>query len=302
MCYVSDKDDTANDSAEMKLRNPASLKGVISSKYTLTLADLGFMVKDILFLVHQKIFFFICVRKTVMIQLKPSFLFGIEMIGDVDINEEWGPCPMTMVKNHKRYIGTVCRGKAGILQAPGSEVSLDIPYGSKGVYVMGTHLDFSRFNNVVEDKECFVSPVVEIEHKSFDNGTTDKDSHTLPHSHTLTIPHCLRERWSKAEFVNVQRGKPSNTVPFEDVLSVDETHSIDQCYFIDSKNITILSREFSEFICTSCNTTCQGTIKLLLFGKFNTWRKKEITTAQMKSFLCSPLFRIAEFRDVSCFD
>ena len=204
---------------------------------------------------------------------------------------------MTMMKNHKQYIGTVCHGKARFLQAPDSEVSLDIPDGSTGVYVMGTHIDFSRFSNFVEDAECFVSPVVEIEHKNLDNDIADKELKL----HTVTIPHCLRNR-SQLGRIKVRRGKSSNGVSFKHILHMDESHSIDQCYFVDSKNITILSREFSEFVCTSCNTTCQGTIKLFLFGKLNTWEMKNLTTVQIKSFLCSPLFRIAEFRDVSCFN
>ena len=81
---------------------------------------------------------------------------------------------MTMVKNGKLYIGTVSHGKARILRAPGSDVSLEIPKGSRGVYVMGVHTDVSTYKNCVKDMEWFVSPVVEIEHRRSDNNTTDK--------------------------------------------------------------------------------------------------------------------------------
>ena len=90
------------------------------------------------------------------------------MFGDINVEEPWGPCPMTMVQNYKRYIGTVSHGKARILQAKGSDVSLEIPKNSRGVYVMGVHTDFSNYHYVVASEECFVSPVVQVLCKSID--------------------------------------------------------------------------------------------------------------------------------------
>ena len=208
----------------------------------------------------------------------------------IDIDEQWGSCPMTMVRNHKRYIGTVCRGKARKLQAPGSDVSLEIPEGSRGVYVMGAHTDVSRFKSFVAEEECFVSPVVEILHKTEDDAVE-------PESHTVRIPHCLSDA-SQLELIRVRRGRSSNNAPFRHISPKDKFHISDDQYFVDRNYITILSRQFSEFICTSCKNTCKGTIRLFLFGNLNTWGKKNVTTVKMKSFLCSPLFRINEFRQV----
>ena len=64
-------------------------------------------------------------------------MFETEKSGKVHTGKDWSSCPMTMVKNGKLYIGTVSHGKARILQAPGSDVSLEIPKGSRGVYAMG---------------------------------------------------------------------------------------------------------------------------------------------------------------------
>ena len=209
--------------------------------------------------------------------------------GDIVIDDRWGLCPMMMMKNGKKYIGTVCHGKSRTLQAPGSEVSLEIPEGSKGVYVMGVHTDVLSFNNVVDDEECFVSPVVEIIHKK-------EDDDTEPEYHTIRVPHCLSDT-SQLQLIRVRRGRSSNSAPFQLIPPVDKNRNID-CFSVDKSYVTIYSKKFSDFVCTTCNTTCQGTIQMFLFGKLNSWQSKNVTTAQMKSFLCSPLFKISEFRDV----
>ena len=202
---------------------------------------------------------------------------------------------MTMMRNHKRYIGTVCHAKHKILQAPGSDVSLEIPKGSSGVYVMGVHTDVSTHKHIVADEECFVSPVVEIEHKSIGNDTADKELKL----HTLRIPHCLKDK-SLLQDIRVRRGKLSSSFQFHE--SLDEMHSLDHYYFVDNDSITISTYKFSEFVCTTCNTTCHGIVQVFLFGKLNSSIDKTLTTVKIKSFLCSPLFKISEFRDVSCFE
>ena len=176
-------------------------------------------------------------------------MFETEKSGKVHSGKDCSSCAMTMMKNGKLYIGTVSHGKARILQAPGSDVSLKIPNGSRGVYVMGVHTDVTTYKNCVEDIECFVSPVVEIEHRRTENDTTDE----LLKPRTLKISHCLRDR-SLLHVIKVRRGKLSGC--FEEIPSIDEIHSEDHCYFLDDTSITISSRHFSEFICTSCHTTC----------------------------------------------
>ena len=214
----------------------------------------------------------------------------IEKPNDIAVDDGWGLCPMTMMKNGKKYIGTVCHGKSRTLQALGSEVTLQIPEGSKGVYVMGAHTDVSYFKNVVDlDDIGFVSPVVEIIHKKEDDDTELK-------SHTIRVPHCLSDA-KQLQLVRVRRGKSSNCAPFQHMPRVDASENID-CYSVDENYVTIYSKKFSDSVCTTCNTTCQGAIHMFLFGKLNAWKSKKVTTAQIKSFLCSPLFKIAEFRDV----
>ena len=155
---------------------------------------------------------------------------------------------------------------------------------------MGVHTDVSKFKNFVEEEECFVSPVVEILHKNEDDAVE-------PKSHTVRIPHCLSDA-SQLQLIRVRRGRSSNNAPFQYISPKDRFHTNDDGYLVDHQHITIFSQKFSEFVCTSCHTTCKGTIKLVLFGKLTAWARKNVTTVQMKSFLWSPLFRIADFRRV----
>ena len=181
-----------------------------------------------------------------------------------------------------------------MLQAPDSAVSLEIPEGSRGVYVMGVDIDVSKFKSFVDDEECFVSPVVEIVHMKEDDAAE-------PNTHKVRIPHCLRDA-SQLQLIRVRRRRSSSNAPFQHITSVTSTtrsHSIDDGYSVDDNYITIFSHTFSEFVCTSCHNTCKGTIKLFLFAKLKAWRDKMSTTVKIKSFLCSPLFLIDDFREVS---
>ena len=109
---------------------------------------------------------------------------------------------MMMMKNHRRYIGTVCRGKARVLHDPGSDVSLEIPDGSRGVYVMGVHTDISKFKDVIEMRN-----VSSPQWSKF--YTRMKMMFLKPESHTVRIPHCLRDA-SQLELIRVRRGRSSN--------------------------------------------------------------------------------------------
>ena len=116
--------------------------------------------------------------------------------------------------------------------------------------------------------------------------------------HTLRIPHCLNNK-SMIWLLRVRRGNSSYSTPFEELPHMEEFGNFRSCYSANENIVTISATEFSEFVCTTCNTTCLATIKTFLFGSLDNWRDDETTTVEIKSFLCSPLFRIAEFRDVS---
>ena len=81
-----------------------------------------------------------------------------------------------------------------------------------------------------------------------------------------------------------------------------ETADEDESYEIDNKFITIFTRKFSTFVCTSCDNSCQATVMLFLLGNLEQRRENNDTLTKIKSFLCSDLYRIKDFRKVSTSD
>ena len=217
------------------------------------------------------------------------------MIGSHHTEEQWDQCPATMVRNQKSYIATVTKGKKKILQAPGSSVSLEIPEGNKGVYVMGVHTDHSDICRILEERECFVSPVVEVTHKTFDNEYASETSGL-----TINIPHCLSGK-ENLELVRVKRGDPSRSIPFQELRKADGFDLAEDMFSVDKNFVRIKTKKLSEFVCISCNTTCQAAIQVFLLGEFDQSRENNFSKVKVKSFLCSSLFKIADYRNVSLF-
>ena len=196
-----------------------------------------------------------------------------------------------MTRNHVRYIATVTLGRERILQHPESEVSLNIPQGSEGVFVMGVHTDHTKFKSILREEECFVSPVVEVKRKNLTN-------ESLPVNATINIPHCLTETTS-LQYIRVKKGDSCHSITFTELKKADELNAKDARYCIDKNFVRISTQEFSEFICTSCKNTCQAKIRVFLFAALRAWKRNKVTTLKLKSFLCSQLFRIAVYRNVS---
>ena len=139
-----------------------------------------------------------------------------------------------------------------------------------------------------------MSPIVEVVHSKRSRDNAEMELKT----HSLRIPHCLANP-SLVGLLRVRRGKSSCSSPFELLPHREEFGSKGDCYSADDNFITISAKNFSQFVCTSCNTTCQAIVKNVLFANLRVCRRNNITTVLIKSFLCSPLFRTAEFRNVS---
>ena len=199
-----------------------------------------------------------------------------------------------MVMNHVRYCGTVRHGETRILQPVGSKVSLQIPAGSVGVYKMGVHLDHSKYDGIVSKEECVISPVIKVIHQSSRDNKDDEDSG----SHVLNIPHCIRER-SLLKLIRVKKGNTDYSVPFSEIPRRDDDQQDENSFSVDATHVRVRCKSFSEFICITCKTTCQSTIRAFIFANLRVWPRRNVTTLQVKSFLCSYLFRIEDFREVS---
>ena len=189
--------------------------------------------------------------------------------GDVFFGEPWGPCPMTMVKGRKQYCGSVCHGHARILQCPTSDVSMNIPAGAIGVYVMGVHTNFSFFKTMLDVQECFVSPLVEIECKNTDTESETKHQNV----YIVKVPHCLKQK-SLLDLIRVRQIKRS--LQIHEILPQGDSLSADH-YSVDKNFITICVKHFSEFVCTTCQTTCQATVKSFLFANLGVWKRNNVS-------------------------
>ena len=203
-------------------------------------------------------------------------------------------CPLIMFQNLRRIIATVSQGESRILQAPDSDVSLHIPEGSTGLFTMRVHTDHTRFPGVVPHQECIISPLVEVEHKKLSEGAEDKE----PPLCFLKIPHSHRNPKPGVRVRKVDTMK----ISFEELQVKSEKIDMNDTFEIDENFITIFTRKFSTFVCTSCNNTCQATVMLFLLGYLEPRQEANDTLTQVKSFICSDLYRIKDFREVSASD
>ena len=197
-----------------------------------------------------------------------------------------------MYQNHRKTIATVSWGHSKILQAPDSDVSLQIPKGSKGLFTMEVHTDITRLEGGIPDSECIISPLVEVRHTELTSEVKDE----LP-LHIIKLPHSLQNR-EQFKDVRVWRGNMfKKDTSFKGLqLRSHATHN--DSYEIDDNYITIFTRRFSTFVCTSCKNSCQATVMLFVLGYLECRPNASDTLAQIKFFVCSDLYRIKDFRKV----
>ena len=217
-----------------------------------------------------------------------------DITGGHHIGDKWGQYPITMVQSKKLYIATVTKGIKKTLQSPDSNVSLHIPEGNKGIYMMAVHTDHSKVCRVLGEKECFVSPIVEVIHNCFECEHSTENTGTL----TISIPHCLSKK-ELLDLIRVKRGDILRSVPFQDLKKSQNLNHEDSVYFLDGNYIRIKTKKLSDFVCISCNITCQAAIQVFLLGSLNKSERINVSTVKVKPFLCSSLFKIAEYRNVS---
>ena len=136
-----------------------------------------------------------------------------------------------------------------------------------------------------------MSPVIEVKRKNLTN-------ESLPVNATINIPHCLTHTKS-LQYIRVKKGNSYHSNSFTELEKADELNTNDSNYHVDKNFVRITTPKFSEFICTSCKNTCQAKIRVFLFAALQAWKRNKVTTLKVKSFLCSHLFRIADYRNVS---
>ena len=197
---------------------------------------------------------------------------------------------MKMYKNNKKYVGTVSNGEARILQDPESDVSLQISEGSKGVFMTHVQTGPTRPINMIPHEECLISPTVEVEH--------NRDDECLSKPHIITIPHCIQdsELW---QFIKVRRINHNKKGQFELIQAQQENNKLDEYYRVEKGVIYVFARNFSEFTCTICKRSCSADIRTFIFGKIEDNQEVNLTSVKIRAFMCSELYRIKDFENVS---
>ena len=199
---------------------------------------------------------------------------------------------MEMYKNHRKYIGTVSLGEARKLQDSGSDVSLEIPEGCHGVFMTHVHLGPSKSVDITQKaRNRLISPTVEVHH-------LNKASENEPKIHTLNIPHCI-PKTTLWKYVEVKKISSNEQGKVQTIPPKDETKQQDVYYTIDKHVIRVHTRTFSEFTCSICFAKCQASIMAFVLGKIEDILESKLTTVKIKAYMCSDLYGIRDFRNVS---
>ena len=204
---------------------------------------------------------------------------------------------MTVTTTHgKRYIATVSHGERRILQGPDSDVSLHIPPRSPGVFLKTVHTNLSSFREDIPDEECMITPMVEIHHLDTDNKTQ-----TRHQNFTIKLPHCIqdREKWNLIKVRKWNKNKVGSTICQElkqrDILGYDEDN-----FVVDYDVITISTRHFCRLAGTICDKeSCRRHLHVLIMGNLENLPDRNLSMVKLKSFLCSRLLYLRDFRQVN---
>ena len=181
-------------------------------------------------------------------------------------------CPMTTVRNGRRYIATVVKGTDTILRGDKSDVKLQIGKGCpKRPYLMEVRTDPSSFDSIIPDDECFISPIIEVL----------APAETNTSSYILRIPHCLEEDDDKTK-VKIRMIHENRNPPVPPV-EVSKGNAGDLYYNIDDRFIELHTTHFTTVICTICQTPyhCRERINNLWFARFDT---KQQNTSLLQKF------------------
>ena len=200
-------------------------------------------------------------------------------------DQEIGSHSVEFQKGWRTYFGVRVHGSGGILQNKASDVLL---YISKGLhaFVYGIiHTDPWPFLQEIPEDHCLVAPIVEY-HYEATNDVTNKQLFFK-----IKVPHCITEK-EDLKSIQVQHGDIHNGVPFTQLPT-------ESSYFqVDRKYITIYTRHFSQFICTSCNKICRGRGKVFMFGRVMPLQRIP-SKAALRLYICSPLPGITDYTRVS---
>ena len=211
-----------------------------------------------------------------------------------EIRPSYSSCPITMQKNNRKYIATFTQGESKILQSDGSDVSLTMPPGTHGVYMTHVDLDYSRYQEFLNPNECIVGPFVDVVYHQSSYPSEENEEKKV---HVINIPHIVKDR-NQWKDLRVRKSNVNKSGSFKDLEQCDGFKpGNDLIFTVDEEFITIYTKTFSQFTCTACNYTCNALVRAFLLVQFE--NLQEISTVKLQAFICSDLYQIKDFRNVS---
>ena len=201
---------------------------------------------------------------------------------DVTLNTK-GTFAALLHKGFKTYACIRVKGNAAVLQGPNSATELHIPKGIDAFITGYSHTNATPFLHEIPDGECLVSPVADY-HIIYKGGKSEEKWFKI------RIPHCVRNV-DDLKHIRVRHGDIYRNIPFTDAPS--------ESFYVLDTDIIIYTTHFSQFICTSCKKTCHRDGKAFVFGAVSPPKCLPVTSA-LRLYLCSPLYRITDYKMV-CF-
>ena len=197
-------------------------------------------------------------------------------------------CPISMNKNWRQYIATVSRGEARILQAFGSDVSLETQESADGVFMVLVHTENSGV--IVKTSECFIGPQTEMAYIPF--------RRTVPRCrHTVTFPHCIRDE-KLLEHIRVKQGNIQKEPEFQEMKRKKTSSNDNDCYEVTEKSVIVHAIRFKQYVLTLSKPACYRSLYIYAFGHLEPMLENDITTVKLSVFLCSNLYAIEDYKQV----
>ena len=204
---------------------------------------------------------------------------------------------MTMQQNWRKYNATVTHGESKTLKGDGSDVSLTVPAGQKGVYMTKVHIDHFPFKGIIPDEECFIGPLVEVKQHLFDEEENETGIHKL------CIPHYFSDEklWNEElwKFIRVRHGNRFRQQSHKEVPRGNDRQGNSTYFKVKSKLVVIYTTSFSIFTCSICKRECPASARIFLLGNLSLSQEGQKTIVKVKPYVCSSLYIIEDYRNVS---
>ena len=188
-------------------------------------------------------------------------------------------------KGRRTYFGVRVGGAGGILQGKASNALLYIPKSLQAFVYGHIHTNHGPFLQEIPEDHCLVAPIVEYHYEA------TKHLSNKNVIFKIKVPHCVTRK-EDLKFIQVQHGNIHNGVAFTQLPTFNSYFKVGENY------ITIYTRQFSQFICTSCQDVCHGQARAFMFGKVTPRTTLDPTTS-LRLYMCSPLHNIRDYKKVS---